>query len=79
MSDSIDRACELAEMLRINAITQHFEAAKLSQDKTPIPNGECRWCEAEAVNDAVFCCDECAKDWQERNAINRKAKRIAGC
>jgi hypothetical protein len=78
MSDSIDRACELAEMLRINAISHHFETAKLSKDKTPTPNGECRWCEAIAVNDAVFCCDECAQDWQERNALQKKAYRISG-
>ncbi|WP_293935587.1 hypothetical protein [Iodobacter sp.] len=78
MSDSIDRACELAEMQRINAISHHFETAKLSKDKTPTPNGECRWCEAIAVNDTVFCCEECAQDWQEQNTRKIKIQRIQG-
>ncbi|MDW5416805.1 hypothetical protein R6242_09535 [Iodobacter sp. CM08] len=78
MSDSIDRTCDLEERMRSDTIARHFEAAKLSQDKTPLPNGECRWCSAVATNDAVFCCEECAKDWQEQNAKRIKAKQIAG-
>ena len=78
MSDSIDKASDVAEMIRSNAIANHFANAKLSQDKTPPPNGECRWCSAEAANDAVFCCSECAKDWQEQNEKRIKEKQIAG-
>jgi predicted nucleic acid-binding Zn ribbon protein len=78
MSDSIDRACELEEKIRSDTIARHFAAAKLSQDKTPLPNGECRWCSAVAANDTVFCCEECAKDWQEQNTRKTKAQLIAG-
>ena len=78
MSNLIDRACDLEERTRSDAIARHFVAAKLSQDKTPLPNGECRWCSAEAANDAVFCCDEYAKDWQEQNTKQRKHLLITG-
>ncbi|MCX7207512.1 MAG: hypothetical protein NT086_16325 [Proteobacteria bacterium] len=78
MSNLIDHACDVSEMLRVSAIERHFEAAKQNTNQTPQPNGECRWCEAIAVNDAVFCCEECAKDWQGHNAMKQKAKLIAG-
>ena len=78
MSDSIDRACDLEERTRRDAIARHFATAKLSQDKTPQANGECRWCSAVAANDTVFCCDECAQDWQEQNTRETKAQLIVG-
>ncbi|STQ89268.1 hypothetical protein [Iodobacter fluviatilis] len=78
MSDKIDQASDVSELMRCNAIAAHYASAKLSKDKTPQPSGECRWCSAVAVNDAVFCCEECAKDWQGHNATKQKAQRIAG-
>jgi hypothetical protein len=78
VSNLIDHACDVSEMLRVSAIERHFEAAKQNTNQTPQPNGECRWCSAVAANEAVFCCSECAQDWQERNTRQRKAKKIAG-
>lgn len=78
MTDKVDQANTTSELLRSNAIASHFAAAQLNHDKTPLPNGECRWCSAVAANDTVFCCEECAKDWQEQNARQIKARLIAG-
>ncbi|MDR3429708.1 hypothetical protein [Silvimonas sp.] len=76
MSRAIDMASDREMVERDLALANIRASAKRI---TPLPTGLCPWCsDPTAAPDDVFCCTECAKDWQEHNERKQTAARING-
>ncbi|SMC24277.1 Uncharacterized protein containing a Zn-ribbon [Andreprevotia lacus DSM 23236] len=75
MSKAIDLSSDREQLERDQALARLRANAKR---ETPAPSGECSWCGDPTEPGQVFCCSECAKDWQEHNRRRQLAARIGG-
>lgn len=76
MTRAIDQASD-REIAERELLITHIRAAS-NKRITPLPSGDCPWCGDETEPAEVFCCTECAKDWQEHNQRKQIAARISG-
>lgn len=78
MSDICDMASE-EEAMHINALIRSQVGKSSIVRQTPVATGKCAWCEDDTeVATAIFCCEECAIDWQHHNAKQERLIKISG-
>lgn len=78
MSDICDIAAQ-EEAMHITALIKNQVGKGSTIRQTPIATGNCAWCgDKTEISEDIFCSEECAVDWQQRNAKQERLNRING-